>query len=377
MARAKAEKQIESPKKTHSDLSPSNAYRWWSCPGSVALCRLAPETPESPYAAEGTAAHEVLDRCLKHYFVEKYFLNPFDMVGMEVKGFEVTEEMAEAVSVAIDYVKAEMQKGGDLKVDMKVDVLLEDGVPIIRGTLDVAIIRHFEEIVNIDFKYGKGVLVRAEDNHQLIQYTLPLAKMYTAETMKLVIIQPRVMTEDKISSWNVTPEYMATYYQEMIRHVELTKEKNASLNPGDWCKFCKAKAQCPALRKDLATSLAPIKGSEVVFPDVKALTIDNVVKILDYKDRIEEWLDAVAAYAHSVVEAGGVVPGYELAKKRANRRWTDEKKVAEAFLGEFGNDIFDMKIKSPAQLEKIVGKERVAELTEVPDNGLTLKKTKK
>lgn len=375
---AKTKAIADSPKKTHSDLSPSNAYRWMSCPGSVELCKLAPETPESSYAAEGTAAHEVLDRCLKHYFVEKYFLNPFDMVGMEVKGFEVTEEMAEAVSVAIDYVKAELQKGGDLKVDMKVVVLVDEkGNEIIRGTLDIAIIRHFVEIVSIDFKYGKGVLVRAEDNHQLIQYTIPLSKMYQAETMKLVIIQPRVMTEDKISSWNTTPEYLETYYQEMLRRVELTKEKDASLNPGDWCKFCKAKAQCPALRRDLATSLTPIKGSEIIFPDVKTLSTDTVVKILDYKDRIEEWLDAVAAYAHSIVEAGGVVPGYELAKKRANRRWTDEKKVAETFLGEFGNDIFDMKIKSPAQLEKIVGKERVAELTEVPDNGLTLKKTKK
>jgi hypothetical protein len=38
----------------------------------------------------------------------------------------------------------------------------------------------------------------------------------------------------------------------------------------------------------------------------------------------------------------------------------------------FGELIFEKKLKSPAKLEKVVGKERVSAYTEVPDNGVQL-----
>ena len=41
---------------THALLSPSSAYRWMQCPGSVSLCRLFPDE-SSEYAKEGTLAH--------------------------------------------------------------------------------------------------------------------------------------------------------------------------------------------------------------------------------------------------------------------------------------------------------------------------------
>lgn len=350
-------------KKTHTDLSPSNAERWLNCPGSVALCATMPKPPQSAYAGEGEAAHHLLEKCLKNPKVM-----PFDQVGETIGEFEVTEEMAESVTLARDTIFAELQKGGQLLVEVKVEI-----APGISGYLDAAIVRPYDSITVFDFKYGKGIIVSAVDNPQLLLYALPLSIQYEVKDVKIVIIQPR--TEGQISVWNTDDQYMTTFADEVTRKIALTKETGAIICAGSWCKWCWAKPICPALRQDIAKNLPAIPGKELIFPDVKGLAIPALKKILDYKEMIESWLDACAAYALEVAEAGGEIPGYELAKKRANRRWIDEIKALQEFQ-DLGEKAYNVKLLSPAQMEKIAGKERVAKLTEVPDTGVTLKKTK-
>jgi len=353
--------------KKHSELSPSSTNRWWNCPGSVAASRGLKET-ESVNASEGIAAHKVLERCLKNPN-----LSAFDMIDSVVEGIEVTEEMAEAVSIAIDIVRSELQKGGELLVECEITVVPNE----IKGTLDIAIVKPFDKITLIDFKYGKGVLVRADNNYQLLTYLVGLARKYEFDTADLVIIQPRITSEEKLSRWTCTRDDLDTYEVELLRHIALTKEKEAMLIPGDWCRWCRAKATCPAFRGELNQAMVSVGNRELIFPDVKMLPLETITKILDYRDRVEDWLDAVSGHAFGMLEAGQIVPGYELAKKRANRRWKSDEEVLKAF-AELGDKLFVVKPISPAQLEKIVGKERkseIAELTEIPDNGYTIKKT--
>lgn len=372
MAKKTKTKEVEVVQKTHMELSPSHAERWWNCPGSVALCRTMPKSEQSEAAAEGTAAHEVLERCLRQYHIDGGFLNPFDMIGLEILGYTVNDEMAESVSLVLDTVKAELHKGGELLIETKIDV-----VPgLVGGTLDIAIIRPFDTIVVIDFKYGRGVIVSAMDNKQMLLYLLGLAIKYGCPQAKLGIVQPRVQTGEPVSFWDVPEGYLPIFKNELARHIELTKEKDALLLAGPHCRWCAAKAVCPALRKDLGQALAPVANNELVFPDVKSLSIDNITKVLDYKERIEKWLDAVCAYAFDIAVNGSEIPGYELAKKRANRRWINEQEVLTRF-AELGDKLVTVKVISPAQLEKIVGDEAIKEFTEKPDNGLTLKKKTK
>lgn len=363
---------FKQPIKLHLELSASHAERWWNCPGSVALCRTVLKAPQSENAAEGTAAHEVLERCLNQYKLDKTFLNPFDMVGLEVKGFDVTDEMAESISLTLDVVKSELHKGGELLVETKTEPM----PGVVGGTLDIAIVRPFEGITVYDFKYGRGVVVTAMDNKQMLIYLLGLAKQYGCPQAKIGIIQPRVGTGEPVSTWDVPEGYLTAFENELVRHIEMTREKEAMCISGTHCRWCDAKAVCPALRKDLGQALSPVSGSQVIFPDVAALTLDNIVKVMDYKERIEKWMDAVCAHAFNIASSGGEIPGYVLAKKRANRKWKDEKEVLQRFAN-LGEQVFKVKVVSPAQLEKIVGKEEIEELTEVPDNGLTLKKAGK
>ncbi len=349
--------------RTHTDISPSSADRWMNCPGSVALCAKMPKPEQSKYAGEGEAAHDLLERCLKNPKIV-----PFDLVGEKIKDFEVTDEMAEAVSYAREIVMTELKKGGQLLVEQKVDI-----APGVSGRLDVAIVRPFKEVIAYDFKYGKGVLVNAQENPQLLMYALPLALQYEVSEVTCAIIQPR--TEDQFSSWSCDMSYIEAFADEMNRKIALTKEPSAMVSSGSWCKWCWAKPICPALRQNIADQLPAIPGKELLLPDVKGLPIPTLTKILDSKELLESWLDACMAYAQDVLEAGGVIPGYELAQKRANRKWKNEADVIQAFR-DLGERAYQLKLNSPAQMEKIVGRERVAPLTEVPDNGMTIKRIK-
>jgi hypothetical protein len=352
--------------KKHMDLSPSQANRWWNCPGSIELCKKAPKMPDSEYAKEGTVAHEVLSRSLSNK------LNPYDLVGIEIDGLEVTEEMADGASMAIDVVQEELARGGELMVETLVDYIPGK----VGGRLDIAILRHFDRIIVADYKFGQGVAVSPVDNHQLLIYLLALLTKYECEHGELIIIQPRARGE-AVSRWSCDREYLKTYEEELKRHIALTEETNAPLLAGSWCRWCAAKVNCPEVRKDLATALAPVQNKEIVFPNVAALSIPQITKVLDYSDRIEDWMHSVWAYAQTILENGGTVPGYFLKKKEARRRWKHEPDVIAKYSGEFDDALYAVKLVSPAALEKLLGKDRkkeVSELTEIPDKGSVITK---
>ncbi len=52
--------------RTHGKFSPSASERFFRCPGSVNLLQRVPVRQSSPYAIEGTKAHEVLEAGLKN-----------------------------------------------------------------------------------------------------------------------------------------------------------------------------------------------------------------------------------------------------------------------------------------------------------------------
>jgi hypothetical protein len=83
----------------------------------------------SEYAREGTAAHELAEMCLRQGEPASDFLE------QEIEGFEVTEDMAEAVQVYVDAVLAEA-KGNKLFIEQRFTLeALNPPVPMF-GTAD-------------------------------------------------------------------------------------------------------------------------------------------------------------------------------------------------------------------------------------------------
>ena len=88
----------------HAKLSPSSAYRWLACPGSVREEAKYPEPPSGPGAIDGTHSHTLLEHCIKGNG------DPLKMVGIKLKDHEgefiVDRARADRVKVALDYIRS-------------------------------------------------------------------------------------------------------------------------------------------------------------------------------------------------------------------------------------------------------------------------------
>ena len=84
------------------------------------------------------------------------------------------------------------------------------------------------------------------------------------------------------------------------------------------------------------------------------------------KGAVVAFLDAVEAYCKQEMEAGKVIPGLTMEEYSGRRRWKDAGEVAEK-LAYLKDKIWEPReLKSPAQLEKIAGKENIAGLYDTP-----------
>jgi hypothetical protein len=365
--------------KLHSEHGASSAYRWLACPGSVSLSRGIPDK-SSEYAIEGTAAHALAELALKKERDASFW------VGLEIEGVAATEEMAEAVQVYVDHVKMTLQPDDDLRLEQRI-TLDKIGPPRpMFGTADCVIYRRAtKELFVYDYKHGAGVPVEAIGNKQLRYYALgallSLDRDEPCETITAGIIQPRAQHSDgPIREEMFSAGDLLDFASELVEGVEATLKENAPLVPGGHCRFCKAAAICPA-KRDQAFELAKIEfGEDLLIPDrvdPRAMSIEQVANFLNVADQIEDWLRAMRSHVQSELEAGRPVPGWKLVNKRATRVWADTDKVTKwaAGLGLHEDEVFDMKLKSPAQIEKIVGKKNLpSELVTSVSSGYTLAK---
>src|SRR5688572_16165327 len=155
--------------KFHSKLAPSASSRWFNCSGSVEVNAYGQRSSE--YAELGTAAHCLFEMC------QRVECDPDKFLGKCLyKDFEVTDDMAEAVSLALDWVRGYLAQNPKAKeyIDLEVDPasILKCDKRLASGTLDTALDNAPEELVVVDYKHGAGVLVEAVDNKQLLQYML-------------------------------------------------------------------------------------------------------------------------------------------------------------------------------------------------------------
>ncbi|KKK97306.1 hypothetical protein LCGC14_2654050, partial [marine sediment metagenome] len=120
---------------------------------------------------------------------------------------------------------------------------------------------------------------------------------------------------------------------------------------------------CSALQKR-AVSVAKREFAELptnMPPKPETLSVSELVVVLNSADLLEDWLASVRAHAMGMLDRGEEVPGFKAVAKRGMRKWVDEELVY-GFLQEHGVDRSEAqttKIKSPAQLEKVLKKRKL------------------
>lgn len=357
----------------HAVLSPSSAHRWMPCPGSVTLEKDIPSVG-SKYSDEGTVAHDLAAQALL------------------AKGLMPAcpdREMGKAVG---NYVEAVLRAahGHTLLVEQALNLQPVTGEEDAQGTADAVIISSNGKNLQIhDLKYGKGVEVYAEDNPQLMIYGLAALEQYKEfgdfETVTLVIHQVRLT--DLPDEWTIqvkdllafgekvraaalaaiNPLYEVWTDEKRIRHPAEFSLKN--LNPGDkQCRFCRAKATCPALAASVQDT---VRGVEVSFDDfvdqpqaivtqqrmASVADAEKLARLLPLVPLIKAWCKGVEERALAVLMSSEQIPGYKLVEgKRGNREWGDDNAVEGIMKGMRLNqdEMYSMKLISVAQAEKLL-----------------------
>lgn len=370
----------------HSKWSASGFEQKMLCPGSHVLQAGLPNS-SSKYAAEGTAAHQVLTWALQQSKAAAEFIGT--AIAADGFTFVADEDMARHVQVTVDYVHDLAGTDGVVFADIRVNYSSYLDVPEQEawGTADVIIARG-DEIIVVDFKYGMGVEVSAEKNPQMSLYALGALQAYNGlvadfSRVRMAISQPRVRTApseydlsvEELEAWGrSTARSAVATCQNAVASAGHAEFEQTFLRPGEkQCKFCRAKATCPALRAEVAeTVMAGNDGS--VAEDFDDLTVAPVnmpsdktsdvwlAICLDKADLIEDWCKAVRAEVERRLLAGDGVPGYKLVQgKRSARQWQDAK-AAEQMLKTFRvkiEDMYDMKLISPTSAEKLAKAETI------------------
>ena len=342
----------------HAKLSASGSHRWLNCPGSVAAEDAAGVRTSSPFAEEGTCAHELAELVLTSGG------SAFGWEGkalVENNQHTVEREMAAYVQEYVDYV---ISLGGEQEYEQRVD--FSEWVPGGFGTSD-AIVTNDDTLYCVDLKYGKGVRVEAENNPQGMLYALGALSerdmLDDFERVVIVIHQPRL---DHISEWETTPAAIYEWAEWAKERARLALSKDAPRNPGEkQCRFCAAKATCPALFRHTQETLMIDFDSLDAVEEPDTLTDAQLRQVLDNKKLIQTFLDAVEVHVHERVASGETFNGYKLVAGRSVRRWKDAEAAAEALQARLGDDAYQRKLLSVAQAEKALGKAKAKELADL------------
>jgi hypothetical protein len=359
----------------HAELGASSASRWMPCPGSVALCRTVPNR-KSIWAAEGSAAHELGEMCLANNS------NADEHLGLEIyidefpEPFIVDEEMADAVQVYLDHIRAIGQRPHATDddpewIETKVNMSAyadnsEDVLNEMFGTADY--IRYLPRdrtlIVN-DYKHGAGVEVFAEGNAQGRYYALgalaQLPNKSRIDKIEIQITQPRANPDEPVSVEVLDVVDLMDWSVDLFKAARRTQEPNAPLKAGKHCQFCPAQGICPEVRKNRMEAAQLIFRDQRIVPKkpIEKLSPEDLRQILDSAEDLVAFINAAQSLAHNMIEAGQTVPGYKIVAKRAMRKWRESETTANWLCTTFGfgdDQIYDKKIKSPAQVEKLLDK---------------------
>jgi len=399
----------------HSLFSASGADGWMHCHGKPLMERGRRTT--SRYADEGTAAHTLADWVLVRRIAgERVSAAAYIGRKIEVKrdgepptSFEVDADFAEHVDTYVNGFLAACDQPGALRyAERRVYYNEALGVPrhLAFGTSDgVAILLNApaivwrdiafsagNEIQIHDLKFGQGVRVFA-DGPQMKHYALGVLQDFELvadfDRVRMVIHQPRidhyddhVMTVAELREWAKEPSAAA---QKIMSIVDLPKLRppvggwqdvkdvpepmRPHLKPTDkGCRFCDAKAICPALIAEVSDAVSGGRADKSAF---KNLTVDTPADVKGYGDNwlamfatkldlIETLTKAARAEIdRRVLQQGKTVPGFKVVMgAQGDRAWASKAEAEDALKAMRlpREAIFKSKLISPTEAEKLLKK---------------------
>lgn len=361
----------------HAVVTASGFDRWSHCTAAPRYEEQFPDGEASVYAAEGTLAHAVCEL----YGRKKFTVMSKRTFNAELKKLKENElwqdEMTKTAEFYVAYLLEKALEYPTLpltRLEVKVD--LTDYIPEGFGTCDCIMIGG-DTLRITDYKHGKGVPVSSIGNGQMRLYALGALKLFYplyGDTIKRVctaIVQPRI-TEDITEEWLTVDELM-TWAEEIKPKAQAAFFGTGTFCAGDWCRFCKGKAECRARAEYFAGFSqyidAPFAGRldtgvDPAYYNETALSDAEIGALLTQAEGLVQWYSDMQDYAREAILAGREIPGWKVVEGRQVRTFKDVDKALDIMRAEGYDDaiLYERKPLTLAQLEKLIGKKRFAEL---------------
>lgn len=338
------------PPEKHAKLGPSGAHRWLNCtPSANQELEFADRTTEA--AAEGTAAHALAEHKLRKALKMRSTrpVSQYDCDEMEGHTDDYVQFILESLEEAKQLCSDPL-----ILIEQRLDLTCY--VPDSFGTGDCLIVAdHLLHVV--DFKYGQGVLVEAEENPQMMLYALGALRLfeglYDIDTVAMTVYQPR---RDNVSTWTTTVEELLAWAEDTLKpKAVMAFNGEGEFTPGPWCTFCKAAVKCRARAE------AKLQLAKYEFAKPPLLTDEEIEEILSKLDDLTKWASEIVAYAQdAAINHGKHWNGFKLVESKTNRKYSDETAVIDAAKAAGYHDIFRKSLIPITEMERLMGKKTFA-----------------
>ena len=346
----------------HAILSPSSAERWIHCPPSAVINAEAPQK-DTVYTREGTLAHAVCELKGRRKFLAlstRSFNAELKKLKADALWQDEMDGYTDAWIEALEEIAGEYDVLPHVALEVRVD--FSEYVPDGFGTADCLMIGDIAGTTTlnvIDFKYGKGVAVSAEENPQMMLYALgallDYSQIYDIEAVRMTIVQPRIRSEP--DGWGLDAKTLLAWANVVVEPAaKLAIRGGGEFQEGDWCRFCAIRGSCRA------RAAANLAAAAMEFRLPPELSDSEVGEALALGQRLKAWLSDVEEYALGACLDGREIDGWKAVEGRSVRQWSDAGAAFEAAkaAGVPEEMLYERKPVTLAGLEKIMGRKSFA-----------------
>ena len=361
--------------RAHALLSPSASHRWLNCTPSLRLEKIFGADEGSEAALEGNIAHALCALMLSYL---KDGIMPDTVEADMMDALSLSEEFTKErldkyycpemwdlclgyAEFVMDHFRLEKQTTSDavLMVETKIDCsMYGEGM---FGTTDAAIVSD-QKLLIFDFKYGKGVKVDAKKNTQMMIYALgniaEYEPLYAFEDVQMTIYQPRM---ENITEYASTVTELKDWGEETLKPKALDATAGkGTYYAGDWCRFCKARVRCNAVKDTYYNIFNKYKDTEL-----PCMTDEELAQVALTAKDVKQWFDKVADYVLAQMKSGREFNGLKLVAGKSNRMYSNPEKVADTLLGNgySEDEIYkERELKGLTDMQKLLKKKVMDEL---------------
>lgn len=338
----------------HAIHAPSSAHRWIVCSASATGLAHIPETDEGEEAAEGTAAHDEIERIFGS--LDGEMVTPATMPILPVAP---DHPAAYGIALLVNYVR--QLPPGRMWIEKRV-TLTKD----IWGRSDV---QHWHEesatLTIPDYKNG-FVDVDVVENEQLRIYGA--GSIFTnnlpAKWIRYVVVQPNsFMPVPRVKQWIESAADLMAFATKAAAIPAQPPTFAASV--GEHCRDCRLFGLCPT-SKDVLLQLQVMLGRPAT--DV---TPAQVAQFMACDKPIEHWFKALWKHGTKLALDGKVPPGMKVVTSTTRRDWKNADAARDAVMAKLGVKALDP--PTPAQAENLgMSADEIAVMVVKPPGGPAL-----